>query len=228
MAIVKRFPRLQIPGLRADPHLIPQIGSIYDDEFDAPDGLLNGSWGLNPLYLNNPIAYDVNRTMPHHIWVQLNGQAASNFAIDKVITEASTFSYTAHVKLPTRLSTTGFFLAFYDATYQYMARIAVRQTTTTGQYIEINSMNSGTVATASTYNTQAFHDEFFLQLNYEGSNVWRGWWSNNGIGWNSMPTRTQAVTVAYLHLLWYNPTTTYWNDILMATDFVRRNWRVQS
>jgi hypothetical protein len=224
VAIIKRFPRLQIPGWKADPHLIPQISDPMDDEFDAPDGLLNSSWTPTSTVLS----YDVNRTMPHHLAVKLDGTASNRLTLYKSITEASTFSYTAHVFMPAKYVNTSFQFRIASADWLYLIHGAIKFDNTYGQIIEFNNMNNNVWGTADTRITRTWHEEWYIQLQYDGGNSWQPWFSSDGISWNTaFQPRTQAITKAYLFLGYYQTGSSYLSNTWMASDFVRRNWRHQ-
>lgn len=224
MAIIKRFPRLQIPGMRANPHLIPQIGNIYDDEFDAPDGVLNSAWNIDS---NTALSYDVNRTMPHHLAIKFSGTSSNNFIISKSISEASTFSYTTHIFMPAKYVNTSFQFRVASADGLYQMHGAIKFDNTNGQIMEINNYNNGSWGTATSQISREWHEEWYMQMQYDGGNSWQVWFSNDGMSWATFPPRTQAVTKAKITLAYFQAATSYLTDVWMASDFVRRNWRHQ-
>ena len=156
MALVKRFPLLEIPILKANPHLIPQIADPFNDEFDAPDGVLNASWAVNT---DSSLGYDINRTMPHHLYVKLDGQGTSLLDIKKTISEVGAFSYTAHVLFSSKLSSTNAYIRIASSDDAYRVLAGIQMVTTTGQQWYFNTVNNNVAGTAVTYQTTRWHDE---------------------------------------------------------------------
>lgn len=223
MAIIKTFPRLQISGWKANPHLIPQISDPMDDEFDNPAGTLNANWTV---ITDTSLGYDVNRTMPHHLWVKLDGGASSVLDIQKTISESDVFSYTAHLMIPSGITGTNSYIIIANSDNKYRILTGIQHQSTT-QRLYFNTYNNDVAGTALYFDSTRWHDEIYLQIQNDGSDNWQAGFSYDGLGWTLFASRNQAVTIDHLRFYFYNSATTYSGDLWMASDFVRRNWRTQ-
>jgi hypothetical protein len=208
------------------PDAPPTSPSIYDDEFDS--ATLNAKWSIKTA-LTAPNTYDINTSVPSWLMGKFSNatgptlEIVQAFAVGNIISAGVAYSCTAKVSNAGQANFGGVVISTQDSLAGtnrvfIAAQYATGHTNNYGKRVAgVDTFNIGQVTTSLA--------KMYLHMQRDTSNIWRFFYSDDGISWFKLGTTDVTLAFAISHILLTVTGPGSSNSYLRCgIDWLRVNW----